>query len=92
MIPLSSSREPEQSGQYENDASVHDHEYDDCHDFDVDEEEYIVEEALLKESCKEIEHEVPPPCIELVEYMSPNPFNMIPASLTCSPPSPTHYA
>ena len=34
-------------------------------------------------------HEVSPPCLYLVEYMSPNPLDLIPTSLTCSSPSPS---
>ena len=37
-IPLASLGELEEIRQYENDVSVHDHEYDDCHDFKVNEE------------------------------------------------------
>jgi len=32
-------------------------------------------------------HKVPPPCLELIEYVYLDPFDLIPASLTCSPSS-----
>ena len=83
LIPLASSVGPKENGQYENDAGVHDHEYDNCNDFNVD-EGCIVEETLIEESCEKIEHEVPPPCLELVEYMSLDAFNLIPTSLPYS--------
>jgi len=60
LIPLASLGEPEESKQYENDAGGHHHEYDDSHDFNVDEEECIVKETLLEQSYEEIVHEVPP--------------------------------
>jgi len=49
---------------------VHDHECDGGYSRNVDEEESIVEETLLKESREEIEHEVPPSCLEFIEYTS----------------------
>ena len=63
---------------------MHDHECDDCHYFNFD-EECIMEESLLDASCEEIEHEVPAFRLELVEYMSPDQFTLIPASLVYNP-------
>ena len=36
-----------------------------------------------------MEHEVPISCLKLFEYISPDPLDLIPASLTCSTPFPS---
>jgi len=61
--------------------------YNDWYSCNADEDEYIADKSR-----DEIELEVPPPCFELVEYISPNLFNLIPTCLICSPLSlsPSH--
>ena len=81
--------ESKDSEESEGDATVHDHEHDDWYGYNVNEEKCIVEEAFLEESQDEIKHEVPPPHSELVQFMAANTVNLIPASLTCSQPSPS---
>jgi len=90
-ILLAFVEEPKESEECEDDASVYDHKHDEWYGHNVDGEECIVEETILEKSHEVIEHEVPYPCLQLVEYISPNPLNLNPASLTCLPlpPSPT---
>ena len=55
-----------------------------------DDEESIVEETLLGESCGMLVHKAFPLCLKLVKYMSPNPVDLISTPVTCSSPSPSH--
>jgi len=48
----------EKNKECEGNARVHDHEYNDWYDCDIDEDECMVEETLLEKSYEEILHEV----------------------------------
>ena len=80
FTPLASLRE-----QYKSDASVRDHECDECYDCNDDKDECIAEETPLGESCGMLVHKVFPPCLELIEYIFPNPLDLIPTSLVHHP-------
>ena len=57
---------------------------------DTCEEEYILKETTLPKLCEEIEHEEDPPYLNLVEYVFPNRFSMIPTFPLCLLPSLRH--
>ena len=89
LTPLASLGELEHSEEFESNASEHDHECDEWYGCNDDEKECIVEEIPLGESCGMLVHVVSPPCLELVEYMSPIPLNLMPTSLNCSSTTPS---
>ena len=85
--PLSSNvyRRASEEWECESNASVHDHECDEWYDGNIDYEECVVEETPLEDSCKMLVHEVSSPCVELIEFISPNPLDCISASLVHHP-------
>jgi len=87
LTPLASLGRLKESVEYESDASVHDHDCEGWYNYN-DYEKCIVEDTPLGESCGMLVHEVPPSCLKLIEYMSPDSFDLIPTSLTCSLRSP----
>ena len=73
------------SEDYESDGRTHASGCGERYHCNVDKMECIVEENPLEESCEMFVHEVSPLCLEIVDYMFPNPIDFIHALLTCSP-------
>ena len=83
LIPWATLGELKESGEYESDTSVHDHEFDESYESNVD------EKYTLEKSSKEVVVKVPPPLIEPIDNVFPNPLVLIPP-FPYSPPFPSH--
>jgi len=68
--------------EFESDVGVYDPDCDEWYDCNDDDEECLFEENPLGGSYGMLVHEVSPPCLELVEYTSLNPLDLVPMSLT----------